>query len=243
MRNVDWAMFTFLNHMVVDAGIGLIPGQPLEAQIQAFQAYFSDTPMGETRRARALEVVNTQRTEFQAHDLEIGFAYAEGALVADGSDAPPRDPMGSIYFPTTRPGHRLPHAWIEGEGATISTHDLAGNNANFVLITGAAGDGWSEAGQLVKDTFGVQVTLAKIAADGTYTDPSGTWQNCDRSTTVARYWSAPTTTSLGDLPASPQIRPTSFSARSEPSCLAERDEYTSATGDNDVSIPCGREGS
>ncbi len=31
------------------------------------------------------------------------------------------------------------------------------------------------AGQLVKDTFGVQVTLAKIAADGTYTDPSGTW--------------------------------------------------------------------
>jgi len=175
MRNVDWAMFTFLNHMVVDAGIGLIPGQPLEAQIQAFQAYFSDTPMGETRRARALEVVNTQRTEFQAHDLEIGFAYAEGALVADGSDAPPRDPMGSVYFPTTRPGHRLPHAWIEGEGATISTHDLTGNNANFVLITGAAGDGWSDAVQLVKDKFGVQVTLAKIAADGNYTDPSGTW--------------------------------------------------------------------
>ena len=25
MRNVDWAMFTFLNHMVVDAGLGLIP--------------------------------------------------------------------------------------------------------------------------------------------------------------------------------------------------------------------------
>nr|BAA25606.1 hydroxylase [Rhodococcus erythropolis] len=174
MRNVDWAMFTFLNHMVVDAGIGLIPGQPLEAQIQAFQAYFSDTPMGETRRAR-LWRWSTPSAPSSRLTTSKSASPTEGELVADGSDAPPRDPMGSIYFPTTRPGHRLPHAWIEGEGATISTHDLAGNNANFVLITGAAGDGWSEAGQLVKDTFGVQVTLAKIAADGTYTDPSGTW--------------------------------------------------------------------
>src|SRR5207245_11637421 len=28
MRNVDWALFTFLNHLVIDAGMGLFPGAP-----------------------------------------------------------------------------------------------------------------------------------------------------------------------------------------------------------------------
>ncbi|MGV9867499.1 FAD-dependent oxidoreductase [Rhodococcus koreensis] len=175
MRNVDWAMFTFLNHMVIDAGIGLIPGQPLDAQIQAFDAYFSGTPMGETRRARAAQVVDTQRTEFQAHDLEIGFSYRDGALVPDGSDAPPRDPMGGTYHPTTRPGHRLPHAWIHAEDQTISTHDLTENNACFVLITGPDGEAWSEAARQVRDKFGVRVKVSQIAAGADFTDPSGTW--------------------------------------------------------------------
>ena len=175
MRNVDWAMFTFMNHMVIDSGIGLMPGQPLEAQIQAFQAYFADTPMGETRRARAAEVINTQRTEFQAHDLEIGFSYPEGALVSDGSDAPPRDPMGGVYFPTTRPGHRLPHAWLEHDGEQVSTHDLSENCASFVLLTGAQGDAWATAAGVVGEKFGIQVKVVKVGDGAAFADPSGTW--------------------------------------------------------------------
>ena len=175
MRNVDWAMFTFLNHMVVDAGLGLIPGQPLEAQVQVFRDYFSDTPMGETRRARAAEVISTQRTEFQAHDLEIGFAYRDGALVPDSTEAPPRDPMGHNYHPTTRPGHRLPHAWLEHDGRQISTHDLTGNNAHFVLIAAADGAAWSDAAQLANDKFGIQIKVAQIGAGTDYADPTGRW--------------------------------------------------------------------
>src|SRR5690606_16843376 len=145
MRNVDWAMFTFLNHMVIDAGIGLSPEQPLELRTQVFRDLFSDTPMGETRRARAFEVANTQRTEFQAHDLEIGFAYHDGAVFPDGSEAPPRDPMGSVYYPTSRPGHRLPHAWLEHHGERVSTHDLGAPDTAFVLITGGQGENWASA--------------------------------------------------------------------------------------------------
>src|SRR5581483_5340742 len=101
--NVDWAMFTFLNHLVIDAGLGLLPGASAQENRAAYEAFFADTPMGATRRARAQEVVSTQRTEFQAHDLEIGFRYESGALVpdgTDGTDAPPSDPMGSTYHPT-----------------------------------------------------------------------------------------------------------------------------------------------
>jgi 2,4-dichlorophenol 6-monooxygenase len=175
MRNVDWAMFTFLNHMVIDAGIGLIPGQSLDEKREVFRAYFSDTPMGETRRARTAEVIGTQRTEFHAHDLEIGFAYAQGALVPDGSEPPPRDPMGSTYRPTTRPGHRLPHAWLEHNGERISTHDLTEVCAGFALITGPRGGQWAQAAQAAEEKYRVRIKLDEIGDDDGYTDSMGSW--------------------------------------------------------------------
>ena len=173
MRNVDWAMFTFLNHLVIDAGIGLLPGQPPEANRAAFEAYFADTPMGATRRARAAEVIRTQRTEFQAHDLEIGFRYDAGALVPDGSEPPPSDPMGSDYHPTTRPGHRLPHAWLaRADEERVSTHDLTGRDG-FALITGPDGSAWVAAAAAASEKFGVPLRAVRVGTD--LTDPDGAW--------------------------------------------------------------------
>ncbi|WP_028936071.1 FAD-dependent monooxygenase [Pseudonocardia spinosispora] len=172
MRNVDWAMFTFLNHMLIDAGIGLMPGQSAEANRATFEAFFADTPMGATRRARADEVIRTQRTEFQAHDLEIGFRYERGALVPDGTEPPPSDPMGGVYHPTTRPGHRLPHAWLEQDGTRLSTHDLT-ELSRFVLLTGPDGEAWAAAAAIAEEKFGVPVRVVCVG-DG-FTDPEGTW--------------------------------------------------------------------
>jgi 2,4-dichlorophenol 6-monooxygenase len=175
MRNVDWALFTFLNHLVIDAGIGLLPDQPLEQKREVFEAYFADTPMGETRRARTAEVTRTQRTEFHAHDLEIGFSYADGALIPDGTEPPPRDPMGSNYIPTTRPGHRLPHAWIERDGQRLSTHDLTEVCECFALITGTNHAQWSQAARLVEDKYRVRIKVASIGDGAEYEDQTGVW--------------------------------------------------------------------
>jgi 2,4-dichlorophenol 6-monooxygenase len=173
-RNVDWAMFTFLNHLVIDAGLGLLPGQPAEANRAAMEAFFADTPMGATRRARATEVIQTQRTEFQAHDLEIGFCYVSGALVPDGTPAPPSDPMGGQYVPTTRPGHRLPHAWLESGGERISTHDLVDRDG-FLLLTDTSGAAWVAAAQAAAEKFGVTVRAVTIGAGGDCVDVEGSW--------------------------------------------------------------------
>jgi 2,4-dichlorophenol 6-monooxygenase len=174
MRNVDWAMFTFLNHLVIDAGIGLLPGQPAEANRVAFAAFFDDSPMGETRRARAGEVIRTQRTEFQAHDVEIGFSYAAGAIVPDGSEAPAADPMGGTYHPTTRPGHRLPHAWLRHDGEPVSTHDLSGLD-QFVVLTGNDGAAWAAAAAAAAEKLGVTVRAVAIGESTGYSDEDGTW--------------------------------------------------------------------
>ncbi len=175
LRNVDWAMFTALNHGVVDAGMGFSPLQPPAMRHANFELFFADTPMGETRRARAAEVFETQRAEFQAHDLEIGFAYAEGALVADGSPPPTRDPMGAHYVPTTRPGHRLPHAWLTRGAQKLSTLDLVGNANQFVLITGSDGAPWQLAAKAVAQATGIALHAVAIGANAEYHD-EGAWQ-------------------------------------------------------------------
>ncbi len=177
-RTVDWAMFSFRNHGVLHAGLGLMPGQPNEVTQANFDALFADTPIGETRRARTAEVFRTQRMEYQAHDIEVGFHYENGALVPDGTRPPPRDPMGSAYHPVTRPGHRLPHAWLASGEDRVSTHDLVGSGGGFVLITGPAADGWRRTAKRLADDCRVELTVVSVSDDpgpDDYLDADGDW--------------------------------------------------------------------
>jgi 2,4-dichlorophenol 6-monooxygenase len=168
-RNVEWGLATWFHHRVMtEAALGLGPHIPPQRRSSAFTTYFDPSPVGAVARARAAELFATHRAECQAHDLEIGFGYEEGALVPDGTAPPPRSPMGDTYHPTTRPGHRLPHAWIEHEGRRLSTHDLVGAATSFVLITGPAGTAWAEAAEQVAEKFSVPVTVARIGAGAQY---------------------------------------------------------------------------
>ncbi|QKV67398.1 FAD-dependent monooxygenase [Streptomyces harbinensis] len=169
-RSMEWAMFAFRNHGVLHAGLGLMPGAPPETTRANFRALFADTPMGDTLRARTAEVFATQRVEYQAHDIEIGFHYERGALVPDGTPRPPLDPMGSVHHPVTRPGHRLPHAWLTRGAERLSTQDLVGRSGGFVLITGPDGDAWRLAAKEAAEAYGVPL---EVVAVGTADEPAG----------------------------------------------------------------------
>jgi 2,4-dichlorophenol 6-monooxygenase len=163
-----------MNHFVIDAGIGLIPGAPPEVNTNAFHALFSPGLIGDALRRRAEICINTQSWEFQAHDVEIGVIYTEGALAPDGTEVPPRDPSGRTYVPTTRPGHRLPHTWLEHEGRRISTHDLTGAG-QFALITGADNEAWAKAAQEAAGQFGIDIAVVPIGSGGSHVDVDGRW--------------------------------------------------------------------
>lgn len=173
-RNVRWALMTFENHPLTDVAIGLVRGDG-ETSRRNFAKFFAEDEEGRTRRARVRQVMDVQRMEWQAHDLEIGFCYEQGALVPDGTRAPERDPMGGVYVPTTRPGHRLPHCWLERAGSRCSTLDLAGAGG-FVLITGATGLAWVEAARAVGETLGLGITAVTIGEGGDYADAERRWQ-------------------------------------------------------------------
>ena len=174
-RNTRWALMTFMNHVVTDAGFGLIPGAPPELNALQITTLLSDTDEGEWFRARMDEVVGTQRMEFQAHDMELGFRYEGDAVIGDGSAPPPRGRMGDVYTPTSRPGHRLPHAWVEKDGQRVSTHDLCGRG-RFVLLTGSNDRAWREAARHAVERHRVPVDVISIGASGTdVKDVDGTW--------------------------------------------------------------------
>lgn len=173
-HNVEWALFSFQNHLVIDAAIGLIPGAPMEVNQGAYHLLFSDTPIGRSRRQRLAEVVNTQRMEFQAQEIEMGYAYASEAIIADGTAPPETDPMGGHYVQTARPGHRAPHVWLDRGGERVSTLDLYGNG-KFALLAGPSGTAWCEAATALAQDEGHHINVHRIGQGGDLTDPSGEW--------------------------------------------------------------------
>ena len=167
-RNVSWALMTFENHALTDGVIGLVRGDG-ETSRKNFVKFFAEDDEGRTRRARLKQVLKVQEMEWQAHDLELGFHYEQGAVIGDGTLPPQRDPLGRTYQPTTRPGHRLPHCWVEKDGARLSTLDLCGKG-DFVLIVPDGGAAWLPAATNAAARHGVSLRTVRMGTDVIDTD-------------------------------------------------------------------------
>lgn len=170
-RVAEWALNGFRMRSLIDAAIGLSPGNA-DANRAAFERLYSDTPGGATARAILAEAMRIQRIGPQAHDMEIGYAYESGALVADGSAPAQRDPMAGNYHPTTRPGSRLPHAWLLHNGQRLSTHDLV-RPGRFTLFAGSSR--WRDAAAKVSESLAASIDLVEIGEGGTHLDADGAW--------------------------------------------------------------------
>ena len=125
------------------------------------------TPEGKARRCALYAAIERKNYEFNTHGVEMGQRYhGSAAIVGDGTPEPAytRDP--ELYFhPTTWPGARLPHVWVEHGGRRVSTLDLCGQG-RFTLLTGIGGEGWIAAAKAVADRLGVEITALTIGPSG-----------------------------------------------------------------------------
>jgi 2,4-dichlorophenol 6-monooxygenase len=180
--NVQWALNAFFNHLLLEASIiTAFPGdlatlQSPEHAAAAYHGLFDESPQGRMRRARLATVFGTQDMEFLAQDVELGFVYADGALIPDGSAAPERDPMGQRYRPVTRPGHRLPHCWLDRAGARLSTHDFSGRSERFVLLVDRGLEHWQAAAEQVRTRWGIGLEIVLVDSCTDVFDTEGRWQ-------------------------------------------------------------------
>jgi 2,4-dichlorophenol 6-monooxygenase len=107
----------------------------------------SPGPEGVARRAALADALQLKNTEFNALGVESNHRYASDAVIpdADAGDEPwPLDRQLHAQ-PTTRPGAKIPHAWLVGtDGRRISTLDAVGRGL-FTLVTGVSGTAWTAA--------------------------------------------------------------------------------------------------
>ena len=174
-RNVERGTTTFFNHLRIDAAIGLEPGMSVEEGWARFAVLFSDTEEGRAVAERVAEAVAGSRDEFAAHNVELAGTYTSSAVVQDGSAEPVSPDAVRVFMPGTRPGQRIPHAWVDTGGRRLSTYDLTGRG-RFTLIVDAADTAWSGAAASLGADLGVPIDVVRIGAGGDWADTTGAWE-------------------------------------------------------------------
>jgi len=122
-------------------------------------------------RAAIAAAAEGQGEHFDMLGLQLGFTYppAPGVVVDDGSAPVEVANRVREYMPSTRPGGRLPHAWVVRGGRRVSTLDLVPPD-RYTLVTGSAG--WAAAGDALVDGP-VPLTVVRVGHD--VADPDGAW--------------------------------------------------------------------
>ncbi|MEV5302619.1 FAD-dependent monooxygenase [Amycolatopsis methanolica] len=105
------------------------------------------TPEGVALREQLHAALELKNTEFNAHGVELNQRYTSCAVLPEPGAAPERwERDRELYLqPTTRPGAKLPHAWLVDEtGHRVSTLDVVGKG-RMTLLTGLGGAAWKDA--------------------------------------------------------------------------------------------------
>ncbi len=139
------------------------------------EARKGNNPIAAAQRERLRKAIDFKSYEFNCHGVEMNQRYASGAVVPDGTPEPEWKRDKELYYhATTRPGARLPHVWLERDGARISTLDVTGKG-RFTLLTGIGGEGWVEAARAVRAKTGVEIVSFVIGPDRDLIDVLGDW--------------------------------------------------------------------
>jgi 2-polyprenyl-6-methoxyphenol hydroxylase-like FAD-dependent oxidoreductase len=90
----------------------------------------TETPEGAANREEVARLAAVgQRLSHEMVGTELGYSYAGSPLICADDESPPLL-VDDRYQPTTRPGSRLPHVWLD-DGQAL--HDRIGNE--FTLIS------------------------------------------------------------------------------------------------------------
>jgi 2,4-dichlorophenol 6-monooxygenase len=156
--------------------LGLLDTADPDRLVAHMAARKQATPEAEKQRAALREAIAFKDYEFNCHGVEMDQRYDSTAVVPDGTpvEEPRRDP--ELYSQaTSRPGAKLPHAWLTTDHRRrLSTLDLAGSG-RFTVFTGIGGDAWVQAAAAVGERLGIDVAAVVVGPGREYDDLYGDW--------------------------------------------------------------------
>ncbi|OTB04379.1 hypothetical protein M426DRAFT_58642 [Hypoxylon sp. CI-4A] len=168
--NLIWKL---MHGNTMDTAIGISPDTSVEHNLEAIRAYTDpDHPQHKVKRDAVMEAVVELDLEFNAPGIEIGWFYPTADINNEGEKTRHDGQLlenGEYditnYYPSTIPGHSLPHAWLKKGDTEISTRHLIRLDS-FVLFANSSQ--WLPLqGRLV----GVEVIDGKEG----WTDRDGAW--------------------------------------------------------------------
>ncbi|KAF2452580.1 FAD binding domain-containing protein [Lineolata rhizophorae] len=161
--------------LVMDNALGVSASKSVEENEDAMKTYFDPARKGHKEVGEAVkEAQRSLDGEFHAIGAEVGWFYPSADIDGEGKD---NRHGGSLlengeldtnnYFPSTIPGHHVPHAWLQKGDTRLSTRDLS-RAGRFALLTRTPGI-WE----------GVQSEMVDVHVIGGETgwkDEDGTWE-------------------------------------------------------------------
>jgi 2,4-dichlorophenol 6-monooxygenase len=133
------------------------------------------TERGIELRQKLEDALQLKETEFNAEGVEKNHRYVSSAVLPDptlGEEVWHNDPQ-THHQPTTRPGAKIPHAWLVGpDGLRRSTLDVVGSG-RFTVVSGHAGIAWRAAVERLNLPW---LDCLLIGADPQARDPYHDWR-------------------------------------------------------------------
>ena len=176
-RNVQRSLDNAVGYIGIAEATGFIDTATTPAvRWERIERFFGDDPADRDFHRAAIEQMADQSQEFHEQDVEYGYRHRSAAVVADGSPEPAEQDF-RIFTPSTRPGHPLPHAWVEDDRVQrCSTLDLVGVD-RFVVIAGEDGQAWCDAAGKLAAELGIAIDAHTIGhARGDLRDPRLRWE-------------------------------------------------------------------
>ncbi|KAK6440389.1 hypothetical protein LTR95_003396 [Oleoguttula sp. CCFEE 5521] len=145
----------------------------------------ASTEGGRIRRKAFHDAIRNTNMEFQGLGIEMGQYYQSNAVINETVDGVPvsdprhKDTQVLRYVPSTQPGRRLPHVWLNSACPTefsTSTQDLAGKG-RFCIFTGHGGQGWKTAAANVRSNRKLDVSVHTIGFGLEWEDVYFDWEN------------------------------------------------------------------
>jgi 2,4-dichlorophenol 6-monooxygenase len=129
----------------------------------------------QAKRDAVRSILARHSMDYRDLNVEVGLPYETSPLLV--GDATPEqrlvDPI-RVYQPTTRPGHPLPHAWVEDGQRRVSLRDLC--VGRWLLICGEDAAAWRTAGQSIARDLGIPLATVQIGhASGDWFDVRCAW--------------------------------------------------------------------
>ena len=159
--NCDQSLHNALKLSEVPIAFGF-PDDPAE-----YGQVVADVLADPARRAEVETAIAGQAIHFDLLGLQLGHVYEGPLVVGDGTTAGVLDEPARDYLPSTRPGGRLPHGWLDDGTSTL---DLV-HPARLTVLTRAgleppAVPDWATArpvaAEVWDDTFGIPPDLCLV---------------------------------------------------------------------------------